>query len=749
MLQIQMHPQAKQGAQFASNKSATQAIVIAAGMGARLGAMTESLPKCLLPLNGQTILDYQRQAFANNGIAKTAIVTGHQAEKLQLDDVHTFYNDEYRNNNILCSLMYAESLMDAAFIASYSDIVYASETVHALQASSADIAVVVDMDWRGNYIGRTEHPESEAEKAWVNAEGMVLKTGKSLDVVLDSSENISVGEFIGLFKCSDLGARLFKEKFEQAKHAYAGKPFYNAAVFEKAYVTDFLNYLIDEGVAITAVPIRQGWMEIDTQQDLDKADQWAKHTFYRDSASFLKAQGKRILSELNDFKRTIASSANELGWTERAVQAVIDGDTTYAETSRFMDAMCSVYPLERASLELGLDDSVDGVVYFPVEASVASARVFDRNNKEGTRTPYYEYRDTATSRLCAFRPEWIEELRVVANADPENPDVVYNNGHFMHQVTFFVGPVNFYYQIGDKKHCVEMNTGDSNYITPYYPHSFAKRDADQLGYIVAVSFGVEVRRALDEFYRMGYDRASQYRFDGTDTQLGQQQRIDFLLANECMTRQHLQKRLADDGLGETLDLLDDDKIWTTDELARLAPYLNVTIQDLLIPPFREHEQVVVRTLAQTQSYPYPSSKAPHYRVWQGARCRRVPMVKSFSVAVITSTPESTTAFKDAHGLAFNYGLYSYVFNFSEHDLTFVWEYEGQLKTQLLRPSDSVCVQPFVPFGFYQNGKKAQSTEAPDIFIVGIPGTVNAIAQKEMSAFADFSRVVSETQCWFS
>ena len=46
-----------------------------------------------------------------------------------------------------------------------------------------------------------------------------------------------------------------------------------------------------------------------------------------------------------------------------------------------------------------------------------------------------------------FRPEWIEMLRIVDDNDPYNPDVIYNNGHLMHQVTFFVGPVNFYYEI--------------------------------------------------------------------------------------------------------------------------------------------------------------------------------------------------------------------------------------------------------------------------------------------------------------
>ena len=34
-----------------------------------------------------------------------------------------------------------------------------------------------------------------------------------------------------------------------------------------------------------------------------------------------------------------------------------------------------------------------------------------------------------------------------------------------------------------------MNTGDSNYITPYWPHSFTSRDPKQKAYILAITFG--------------------------------------------------------------------------------------------------------------------------------------------------------------------------------------------------------------------------------------------------------------------
>ena len=55
----------------------------------------------------------------------------------------------------------------------------------------------------------------------------------------------------------------------------------------------------------------------------------------------------------------------------------------------------------------------------------------------------------------------------------ENKSIQWNNGHFMHQFTYFIGDVNFYYiDKNGKKQTAMMSTGDSMYITPFTPHSF-------------------------------------------------------------------------------------------------------------------------------------------------------------------------------------------------------------------------------------------------------------------------------------
>jgi methylphosphonate synthase len=168
------------------------------------------------------------------------------------------------------------------------------------------------------------------------------------------------------------------------------------------------------------------------------------------------------------------------------------------------------------------------------------------------------------SRLGPFRPEWIEELRVVSDPDPENPDVGYNNGHLMMQTTFFIGPVNFYYELRGKKYCFEANTGDSNFISPFVKHSFTSRDPDQQALIIAVTYGGAVRKALGDFARMGGERRarSHYRFVPP--------RIRFILIFTKIIGTSIQKRPCDRTLGERAEALSGD---LRDEEGYRAPLL--------------------------------------------------------------------------------------------------------------------------------------------------------------------------------
>jgi len=227
-----------------------------------------------------------------------------------------------------------------------------------------------------------------------------------------------------------------------------------------------------------------------------------------DPAKRLKMIGARVLSEANDLKRTPAALASEMGVETRWVDAVIRGDCSLLEARDFVFAMSETLPVAIADLWVDEDVAVDGVHVMTAAQSTASTRIFDRAARHGGTSPYYEYRDTAMLRGGPFRPEWIRMLRVVEDDDPNNPDVVFNNGHLLHQITFFSGAVNFYWEENGERRCRAMTDGGSNSIPPFVPHSFTTRKGGAPGLIIAVTFAGEMRRNVGELQRLPAGAAS-------------------------------------------------------------------------------------------------------------------------------------------------------------------------------------------------------------------------------------------------
>jgi len=240
----------------------TSVIIIAAGPGSRLKKYTDNLPKCMLDFAGKTLLQRQLEAFKINGLNKISVIRGFKKEKINYPDLTYFENKEYKNNNILNSLMYAEEALNGHVIVSYSDILFEKEVVKRLMESEHDISIVVDIDWRGYYINRKDHPINEAENVIFDANNNVVEIGK----ILTGKHDVH-GEFIGMLKLSPRGSEIFKKHFHRAKDLYWNKPFQRAKTFQKAYITDIIQDMTDLGVPIHCVIIERGWKEIDTEED--------------------------------------------------------------------------------------------------------------------------------------------------------------------------------------------------------------------------------------------------------------------------------------------------------------------------------------------------------------------------------------------------------------------------------------------------------------------------------------------------
>jgi L-glutamine-phosphate cytidylyltransferase len=248
------------------NKDNNKALIIAAGLGSRLKKHTENLPKCMLDFGGKTLLQRQLDSYKKCGIKDISLIRGYKKEKINYKGIKYFENIDYKNNNILNSIFYAEKVINGNIIISYSDILFNSSVVERTLDTDHDISVVVDIDWRGYYVGRKDHPISEAENVIFNSNNEVEKIGK-----INTGKEEVHGEFIGMIKLSNRGTEIFKEHFHRLKKIYWNKPFQRAKIFQKAYLTDFIQELVDIGIKVHCVIIESGWKEIDTVEDYKKA----------------------------------------------------------------------------------------------------------------------------------------------------------------------------------------------------------------------------------------------------------------------------------------------------------------------------------------------------------------------------------------------------------------------------------------------------------------------------------------------
>lgn len=243
-----------------------KAIIIAGGQGLRLRPYTELVPKCFLKVNNKSILDWILESFGRAGIRDIIVVTGYKGELIKTKYSYLkFYDDShYEKSSILRGLFCAQKEMDDSVIISYSDIIYDDSVIKKLSQDDNDFSLIIDREWRKLYVNRNLHPLSEAEKVIVRND-CIVEIGKQL------KSDLADGEFIGLAKFSKKGAKVAVRVYNELFKKNAGKPFQNAQEFERAYLTDFFQELIDRNYKISPVFINGNWLEIDTPEDLEGA----------------------------------------------------------------------------------------------------------------------------------------------------------------------------------------------------------------------------------------------------------------------------------------------------------------------------------------------------------------------------------------------------------------------------------------------------------------------------------------------
>jgi choline kinase len=230
---------------------------------------TAETPKCFAEVGGRRLLDWSLAAFAGVGIDDICFIGGYQIDKVRRDyPGFTFrHNEDWKNNNILLSLMHAEDLMSGGFVCCYSDTLFTSDVISRVLQNPADIVLSVDTRWLERYRHRTQHPPDDGEKVTV-CDGLITRVHRGI------SPEEAHGEYTGIARFTAAGAARLRRHFARARERFMGRPFREAVVFEKAYLIHLYQEMIEAGVEMAHADTPGNYMEVDTQEDFGLAQKF-------------------------------------------------------------------------------------------------------------------------------------------------------------------------------------------------------------------------------------------------------------------------------------------------------------------------------------------------------------------------------------------------------------------------------------------------------------------------------------------
>lgn len=179
-------------------RAVSRAVVLAAGRGSRLHALTGDAPKCLTEVGGEPLIVRALQALACQGVTEAVIVVGYMAEMVRNRigsrfagvDVRFVQAPDYATTNNIRSLWDARDYLDRDVLLLEADVAFDPEVVAALlkhPGSSAAVApktqalsgTVVRRDFDGQVesfiLGAEQGPHFDAADTFKTVNVYVLR----------------------------------------------------------------------------------------------------------------------------------------------------------------------------------------------------------------------------------------------------------------------------------------------------------------------------------------------------------------------------------------------------------------------------------------------------------------------------------------------------------------------------------------------------------------------------------------------
>ncbi|MCR4746125.1 MAG: aminotransferase class I/II-fold pyridoxal phosphate-dependent enzyme [Lachnospiraceae bacterium] len=239
-----------------------QAVVLAAGMGKRLKNLTKNNTKCMVKVNGRTLIERMLHQLEKYKLTSIIIITGYEGEKLknyvESLNIETpilyIENQRYEKTNNIYSLSLAkEYLKKEDTLIFESDIIFEDEVLDILINDSRQTLALVDR-----------------YESWMD--GTCVRLDDE-DRIVDfiSGRNFDFNNTMGCFKTVNIYK--FSKSFSEKYYV----PFLEAylrALGENEYYEQVLKVIASlDNAKIRGKRLNgQKWYEIDDKQDLDIAE---------------------------------------------------------------------------------------------------------------------------------------------------------------------------------------------------------------------------------------------------------------------------------------------------------------------------------------------------------------------------------------------------------------------------------------------------------------------------------------------
>ena len=422
---------------------------------------------------------------------------------------------------------------------------------------------------------------------------------------------------------------------------------------------------------------------------------------------------------LNDLKRRPEDAAKDLKISLKKINNILSNKSKL--DFKTITQAVKIWPVNYGDFFSFYDDAKLGFKIMRSNKSEKSKRIMKRGGK-----PYYLYKDTIMSKLSPFRPELITELAIVDNNNPNNFNVKYNNGHFLHQFTYFIGPVNFYYIENNKKKVAKMNTGDSMYISPYVCHSFTTRKNKKgiLGKILALTYTDKLdNETLNEITALGFDIAKKYRINLKNKNNSFWSNLENFFKNSSLTFKEFKRQTSLDlSKMKNMKKIPSDKI-----IKKLSMFLNINYREFF-PPSNTVE-VKVQKYSKSKKWFYPSINKKDYSFKELTNIPQLPYSRGYELTLLNDKNHKSYLDVPSH---------QYIYNLGPSKINFI--ING--KKGFLNPLDSLYIKPNNKHLFYKKGK---------LLVLRLGGKISgdSLYQLSMISEKNLKKTINDNRPWFN